>query len=502
MKKPPLGMIVTASGQMMPNVLGFLHFRSRLRRLRIYSTEKMFENAKRFKQWCLVLEPGLDVSIEPHSFSKANKSTEPENVKSQIILWIENENGAQDLDWVVNASGGNKMMAFGLLPAIWNPRTKVIYADIDTGWWEIYFNANNKRIDSNSFAISSTLIDDIPLDSLASLHTGDVWSIAKCDPALVTKLLPVTRSLLQNQWEWKEAFVEHGITPGHDVGTTFELYIAALCTKLGAARVAMNACPRIGNNAVAENDVVVLHNNSVFLLDCKTTDDQGGFATEIYDARQRANDMGGLGARAVLIRPRRFEIKEAYTGLAKPNAVIWGGELCGNIIANLAKMFNIPENEWPADLIDIEAIFEKERKQLRPIFIVPRDWKVMHSKPQSDDQPMALLNVKRVLIHQAALTGHPRWSGYHYDKMATLFFQCSPDRKMASKIKEIFTEYCHRPQVRFSPSEGKVNTVTVNLSPVITILALSKDLASGKLLAALDREIEIAEKTGKSKNMK
>ena len=114
--KNPTAMIFLASEQLWPNIHALIHWRHDLRRLCIYHTADERRSARPAHQLaalCRRLYPTVEVHLP-----EAPRGWLPDDVRRQIADWRRRWPGQR---WLVNASGGNKLMYTGVLGQVGSP---------------------------------------------------------------------------------------------------------------------------------------------------------------------------------------------------------------------------------------------------------------------------------------------------------------------------------------------------------------------------------------------
>src|SRR5262249_464568 len=124
----PTAMVVLASEQLWPNIHGLAYWSASLRHLFICSTKdrKSAEPAERLESLCREAWPGVQVHRLPEGIGM-----QPQEVHAQVLHWRAEHGGER---WLLNASGGTKLMHDGLLPMVGQEDTEAVYREL-TGVW-------------------------------------------------------------------------------------------------------------------------------------------------------------------------------------------------------------------------------------------------------------------------------------------------------------------------------------------------------------------------------
>lgn len=416
------GMIMLASEQIWPNLLGLLHFHQQfgLEALRIYHSDAAVSKgpALRLAQWCRETFPHWDVQLSTQN------GVQPEDVAAQLCRWL--EAGGDDWNWIINATGGIKLMSFGLsdfvqvepVDAATINRVRLVYLELTAGKWYELCRGSTGAIQSSSFAVSSNLADALPLTNLLQLQQGGEWS-----PQL-PQAVPVLKLVEQGipiNWNWREMFVKTGLSTtdstgqqlGH--GFLFEQFVAGSLLAIGLGNVAINV--KLGE--LAENDVVCQHHGRIYFLDCKlTTSEQaaakagggvsGGQAliTEINDVAQRLRKMGGLAATGVLLRPNRDCTSIQHEFAQDSRVEIWDRTRMRCFFSELGRLFGIEENLWPDEIKQSHALLCQQVENCAPVFSSSRP--IVAGRSNAED----FFNLDGLLHQLAKEEGHARWEGY------------------------------------------------------------------------------------------
>ena len=158
----PAAMVVLASEQLWPNIHGLVHWQehaSGLNDLCIYYTDdqqRSAQPARRLMTFCRELYPKVRICVP----AKALGIT-PADVQRQIRKWQEELPGRR---WVINATGGLKLMFAGALECLELPDTEVVYRELSGDWYHI--TRTRGGIATQPFAVSAAETDSIPVESL------------------------------------------------------------------------------------------------------------------------------------------------------------------------------------------------------------------------------------------------------------------------------------------------------------------------------------------------
>lgn len=314
-------MIVFASEQLWPNLSGLLHWyqESGVNALYIYHTadlQRSEQPAARLERLCKKVFPRLEVV----RLDRPGGIT-PQEVEAQIRSW-QRERGTE-WHWVINATGGLKLMFAGGMACVGAEDCQVIYRELSGQWYELERKEDSKSLYVREFDIPLEETDTIQVADLVEMQfdapPGTGWRLTQ------TRLLPVaeiTRCGIACSWNWRDAFSRAGVASNQKAGFLFEQYMAATLLSFGVKNCALNLELRREEDkretALNEIDVVANHKGRLLILDCKlrSEDQEGDTALTDQIARAAAlqRTLGGLAAQCVLVRPNRdfTETHRAY----------------------------------------------------------------------------------------------------------------------------------------------------------------------------------------------
>lgn len=314
----PAAMVVLASEQLWPNLQGLVCWKEQdpgLRHLKIYVTTdelRSQEPARRLRRFCESRYRDIAVEI-PHS----PLGMRPQEVQGQIERWMRDLPGHR---WVINATGGNKLMTCGAIAFAGRPDVLVIYREIGSeDWYELRRNGEKSPLEAHRFCPPGEAMDRIPVEELVR----SLWILP--ENAEVRSKRPerlplpdLTRALIEEHWDWHGAFRRIGRPSPEQAGFLFERYVAAGLLEMGIRNAIMNVEARSPQGqALQEVDIVAHHRGRLVILDCKLrSKNEEGITTQIRHAEGTRRQMGGLGAELVLVRPLR-SLAEAERELAK-----------------------------------------------------------------------------------------------------------------------------------------------------------------------------------------
>ena len=444
----PTGLICIVSAQIWPNLLGLLHLYPEVDVLCLYhsSHEGVSQGpARRFRDWCGRQFPDLEVRL---SGDEGHVGTSPEEVAAMVQSWIE---ARPDWNWIVNLTGGTKLMTCGLSDLIGAPivgeRARFVYREINgENYWLTRDSAG--RIVSQSFETAPDLADDLDIELLAELQQGDKWLPQR---ARTLPILAMVAAGLRHRWNWSNVFDDCEIKVGEDRGNgrLFEEFVAAALLQMGVRQVAINLKTGAKDQHESEVDVVCLHHNQLHLFDCKLpTSQQLGkqknavMVTEINDTANRLRDMGGVGGKGYLLRPSRD-----YNGPQKKLAQrfqleIWDRPVMTRFFDKLGEILEISPLQWTEELRQANAYLHDHVASDGEAFCCCESFLTERTEP--GDFP----NLQRALGDWAKENGHADWTG-HVDAsgalILSLHFADRANRETREQqLQELFSDWSNK----------------------------------------------------------
>ncbi|MCS6771819.1 MAG: MYG1 family protein [Kiritimatiellae bacterium] len=247
--------------------------------------------------------------------------------------------------WVVNLTGGNKLIAIGLSQAVGKVPAQFIYREIDGAWYE--FRRENGLLTGFPIAIPEDRVNSLPLDELLSLHFSTQHDVRweGRDPRCLP-LEQLFRAAYSNEWDWRDAFQTCGLgDAGAAAGALFEEVIAALASAFQPASIWLNAKAITAEGRVETELDVVTHDSGIIVyLDCKLAlqEDKAALIQQIRDAGSALRALGGSNARGVLIRPNCTfdDIQRSYA--ASLNLAVIDRSRFTSIVEELARIYRKP----------------------------------------------------------------------------------------------------------------------------------------------------------------
>lgn len=440
---PKLNLVSLSSEQLWPAIHCLSYYGQRVEKLFLLHTKdkaKSINPAKSIGNFATSWLPGIKV-VMPDDVPENS----PAAVSKTLHDWMDRH---PDQEWVINASGGTKLMLLGVLDFINLKNVEVIYRDLTGKPGEIWHSL--KRVNEFGFLnntpvqIPENSTDQIPAETLVKT----IWSDSDNFHIAVGKIIQsldvvkVTQIASLNQWNFKKAFDVAGYPAESTPGQLFEQYVASILLDLGVKNLTCNAIRKSPEgNALGEMDIIANHQGKLTIVDCKMRsieDENNNKVETLFDqirkTHQVANELGGLGVKVILLRPNRiFSANEQL--LAKSYHIkVFDAPKMPNIIDCLADHFGV--GKIPPHLLRVQKIIQgSQENQIYP-GMGPAPFK--HEwDPQT--RSTGIINLNRLLSHiQSDLSQD--WSAFELDNVFYLDFPIpkyllnSPEEDLRSSL--------------------------------------------------------------------
>lgn len=453
-------MIVLASEQIWPNLLGFLHWHQKLggiSHLFVYATnneQKSLGPARRFKELIARAYPEvvtLPEHDEPHEMT-------PQAVRMNIDEWMYSFPADK---WVINLTGGTKMMTAGLLDYAGRADVELIYRELERAWFSLGKDPETGQIYSRSLQdIDEGIADSVPIDKLImtqfDVAEGDHWEL---EPARQLPIPSIIRAAIDVEWDWRKAFNAAGIPfeASKSGGNLFEELVAACVIELGVTNVMINARHLSSNKTQRQEiDVLASHDGALYMIDCKLAfpEDPAVPApvAQIKEASETRRTLGGLSAKALMIRPSWEEDEERIDFAKALHVEIIQRGSTETLIQQLGDWMGRPLSP---SLIETQAIFEEIAKTNKyPLSSTKA--KMLRQR----EAPVVSLeqNLITAMDEDCQDWSCISWRGsYHF-----LFRPKTPDTALKNALVRILSSYGQIVYAEFSESK---KTLRIELKP-------------------------------------
>jgi|GEM_PF-897505 len=372
----PQAMIVLASEQVWPNIEGIVYWHERaggLTDLFIYYTDdqqKSAEPARRLKIFVERLYPRIvkHPQIRIHLPDRPGPAL-PHEVFGRIHQWV---NSLPDHHFIVNITGGTKLMTAGALAAMHLPRTTVVYRELSGHWFRIGLASEGQT--TESFDLPSDICDHIPVELLVGAQycpQGMSWESSPVPRIPVDEMVGLG---LRYDWNWNQVFRQCRLPCNEQAGKLFEQFVAGCVQALGIGEVRTNlVLKNDAGLAAQEVDIAASYHGRLYLVDCKLTSAEEGGAEEyggvsrssttfqILQAESTRRCLGGLGAKMLLIRPSR-DFSEIHRRLLSTLGLEAIGALdTPDFFRKLAKFFGVCPSSLPQPLAKAQEILDRAK---------------------------------------------------------------------------------------------------------------------------------------------
>lgn len=337
----PWAMVMLASEQLWPNLHGLVHWHDHaagavLSDVCIYYTgnsDKSAAPAGRLERFCRRRYPEVAVHRPP-----VPGGLEPAEVAGRIAQWQAELPGRR---WLVNATGGVKLMFAGALQCASLPDTTVVYRELSGDWFTL--TLEDGRVVSRELDVSTGETDAIPVMQLIDAQweaAGASWTAGDPEPLDVLRL---TQLGCEHNWRWEMVFPLAGHVADQPRGLLFERYVAAVLLELGVRNLKVNVKLQ-ADEPLEEIDLVANHGGRLLVFDCKLpgqAEEAVGrtpkLTEQIRTAEATQRSLGGLDARTLLIRPDR-EFSPSHRMLAEAYRLrVLDRPASGQLFARLAE---------------------------------------------------------------------------------------------------------------------------------------------------------------------
>lgn len=446
-------LVLFASEQVWPNLLSiaWYHAQGGLERVFVYYTDdklRSAEPARRIKSLCEVQFPGIDCILPDAGLPMA-----PESVVAQLQGW--RQKYPEVTRWVVNATGGTKLMFSGAINSLlaWSgaeaaPHWEVIYREQVGGWYSLQRDEQGLLLaekESPNF-IPQQMLNNLPILRLISTQyqgAGDVkWTQADSSTFTVITEDQFDGMLANGDamnWNWKELFNQQEICDEISSGFAFERFLAAAIHLLGVP------VRQIGLNVKAVNtdtgkeqqeiDVIVNKDGRLIVFDCKLLDEtreQESFITHLAALQETVRMLGGLNAQSVLVRPNRVTTKDEMLIAEAWRVKLLGWQECKKLFSELGSLLGI---EVPAQMQLLQDNYLDTDSPRPPFSQIPPDVEKCADIFQGNDAQ--ILDYSKVQRSYAEITNssNTQWVAYKIIDNIWVFSGPKPDGVAKDCIK-------------------------------------------------------------------
>ena len=441
--------LVSLSGeQLWPTIHSIAHFGDQIENLFILHTDDDAKSARPARSILnFVASWNKNIKVILPKLPIKNNSAEISHALHQWMEAYPNQN------WVINATGGTKLMFLGVLDFVNLANVQIIYRDLTGKPGQIWQSVSRMEalgfLEAKAIDIPNDSTDAIPVETLVKTIWGDGgnFTVDFGPPLPNIDLEKTTKIAALNEWNFQKAFKAMNYPATAPSGQLFEQYVASILHALGVKNLACNAVRKsLELKNLSEIDIIANHKGALTIIDCKMRseeDEKTGKAETLFDqirkAHQVGNELGGLGAKIILLRPNRtFSSNEE--SLAKSYRItVFDAPKITKIISHFADHFQA--ESIPQNLINLQNIIqESQSNQIYP-GMGPAPFQ--HEWDPATRQS-GIMDINRYLVNlQNDL--NQNWSIFSMDNLFYLDFPI-PDKWLLnpkSEIENSILDYLH-----------------------------------------------------------
>lgn len=250
------------------------------------------------------------------------------DVFNLISTWVEKHPEVDQ--WIINATSGTKIMLLGALQCLAIPKVRLIYRELSKeSWFEIFpqNHSNKDLIIPRDIEIANNLTDLFPVEDLvkAIWSESGVFRVEFGELPPLFDLVKVTKASadFEKGWNFREGFKKTLIAFKESEGQVFEKYMIGVLREMGVKNLAIGAKRNMESTTTQEADIILNHKGRITILDLKLRggeepDSEIKMFNQIREADRIRNELGGLGAKSILLRPNQRlseinrELAESY----------------------------------------------------------------------------------------------------------------------------------------------------------------------------------------------
>lgn len=350
-------MVILASEQLWPNLDGFLQWNAKISidHLFLYYTKDLKRSKAPARKLELLVRE-IAPRCQTHPLVEPG-GAQPADVTLAIERW---QLEVQADRWILNATGGTKIMAAGVFRFVGEADCTIIYRELDGHWYELRRGSDDRSIASHSIESKADLTDRIPVKQLLRLQ-AEIPEDAVIETHNAKKLpvFEIARAGLKCDWDWSLAFADAGVKAGDRGGFLFEQFVAAGLIELGVQNLACNVLVKSADGKpLQELDIVCNTAGRIVVIDCKLRSEEEeqvgrveAVTSQIRQAATTRRSFGGLAAAYVMVRPNRvFAAPERALASANNIQVIDATD-CARLFSELATVCSIAScPSWVGEL--------------------------------------------------------------------------------------------------------------------------------------------------------
>lgn len=299
LKNPP-GLIMFAGESLWPQLDALAQWAEHLRRIRIVAAHGETEpgcSAQRLAAFCEDFLPDADTMIVGPVPSDSPMDTQ------KVVL----ETASEDMGWLLDVSGGTRMMFTGALLAGRSlPHVHVIFRDPSGPWLELTDDGGTRALQGTD----DWAADRFTVEGLLDVTWSDDERNARVlETTVEPEIVAAAAEVLEGE-DWKAPFEaaaqEVRRHKPAQLGRLFERFVLSLVRGLGvqADDVTLSAMLYDGNKQLQEVDVVVNSGGRLHVIDCKLLSEEvTPIGAQIREASATRRHLGDDADQYILLRP-------------------------------------------------------------------------------------------------------------------------------------------------------------------------------------------------------
>jgi hypothetical protein len=362
----PTAMVILASEQLWPNIHGLAYWHENLRHLFICSTkdkQKSAEPAERLEALCQEVWPRVKV----HRLADGI-GMQPQEVFAQVLGWRAEKPGER---WLLNASGGTKLMHDGLLPMVGQEDVEVVYRELTGPWYRF---RRGQILETETIDLPVEATDRLPVEALirAQWHMNGATIEFGAEESPIDWRRAIDEGT-RTRWNWRSVAGVLGLETS--AGPLFERLIEAVLREMGVSELTRTVIRKAEVSHVQslqEIDIVVNHAGRLVIIDCKLIGEEDEeergepITSQIRQAAHTRRELGGLGASLVLLRPNRLLNDEEQALAEAYGLTVIDRDATTELFSRLAESVGVRELPPALRQAEEEMCHAWESHQVRP----------------------------------------------------------------------------------------------------------------------------------------
>jgi hypothetical protein len=320
------------------------------------SGERSEKPAKRIKKLCMDLQT-KGIWNKFHVDDPTQTDFTPQAVTETIETLIHQTPG----EWVINTTGGLKLMSFG--SANFAGKLEIQYAELSQGWYRIGKGVGTAlRADPWKEAPQPTITDKIPIKTLAEAqfpsdeYRIEIKDFLEPDADNISEILKD----IAIDGNWERGFKKYNIPRS----ATLEHFFGLLFYKLGAANVSLNlkVIPKIKQGKQPmEADVVANINGRLRFMEVKF--DRPELPT-LLKKLASLKELSGIGGSIGLFTPLLSEVEGDEALIKAYQVTFWNEKNRADLIPQLYDFMH-GRDKWKTEgstkegLVQLDALYRQ-----------------------------------------------------------------------------------------------------------------------------------------------